>query len=366
MERADCIVVGAGVIGLAVARALAVAGREVVVLERNGAIGTEVSTRNSGVIHAGIYYPPGSLKARLCVVGRGQLYQYCETRGVGHRRLGKLIVATAEAQIADLEELRRNAAANGVDDLCWLDAAAVREIEPEVRCVAALLSPSTGIVDAHDLMLSLRGEAEERGAAIALDSPATGGRVGKDEIIVETGGAQPMALACDVLINAAALGAQELARGLAGLDPATIPPRHLAKGHYFALAGRSPFRRLIYPMPERAALGIHVTLDLAGQARFGPDVRWTDRIEYDIEPARAELFYAAIRRYYPDLPDGALRPAYTGIRPKLQGPGDPARDFAIQGPEVHGIPGLVNLYGMESPGLTCCLAIAEEVMRRLA
>ncbi|MGH6931661.1 MAG: NAD(P)/FAD-dependent oxidoreductase [Dongiaceae bacterium] len=364
-DKVDCIVVGAGVIGLAVARALALAGREVIVLERNAAVGLEVSSRNSSVIHAGIYYSTGSLKARLCVAGRERLYEYCASHGVDHRRLGKLIVATTDQQITELAALRAKAEANGVTDLAWLDAAAARRLEPAVRCVAALLSPSTGIIDANGLMLSLRGDAESHGAAVALNSPVIGGRIESNRFVVEVGGAEPATLACGILVNAAALGAQGVARSLAGLDPATVPPRFLAKGHYFSLSGRSPFQRLIYPMPAQAALGIHVTLDLAGQARFGPDLKWIDAIDYDIEPARAELFYDAIRRYYPDLKDGALQPAYTGIRPKLQGPGAPAEDFVIQGPERHGVPGLVNLYGIESPGLTSCLSIADEVMSHL-
>lgn len=364
-ERVDCIVIGAGVIGLAVARALSLTGREVVVLERNTAIGTEVSSRNSGVIHAGIYYPTGGLKARLCVAGRERLYDYCASRGVDHRRLGKLIVAASDRQIPELEDLGAKAAANGVADLRWLDGAAARRLEPAVRCVAALLSPSTGIIDAHGLMLSLQGEAEQHGAAVALNSPVIGGRVEDGRFVIEVGGAEPTTLTCGALVNAAGLGAQAMARKLNGLNPAIVPPQFLAKGHYFSLSGRSPFQRLIYPMPEQAALGIHVTLDLAGQARFGPDIKWVDAIDYDVEPARADLFYRAIRAYYPDLKDGALRPAYTGIRPKLQAPGGPAEDFVIQGPEIHGIAGLVNLYGIESPGLTSCLAVADEVTRQV-
>jgi L-2-hydroxyglutarate oxidase LhgO len=365
MDSVDCVVIGAGVIGLAVARVLALAGREVIVLERNDVIGGETSSRNSEVIHAGIYYPAGSRKARLCVAGRERLYDYCTSRGVAHRRIGKLIVASSAAQVADLRALQRKAAANGVDDLQWLEPPQARRLEPAVRCVAALLSPSTGIVDSHGLMLSLQGEAEDAGTAIAFLSPVIDGWIESNGFLLDIGGAAPARLRCRRLVNAAGLGAHDVARRLAGFDWAFVPPLHLAKGHYFTLAGRSPFTRLIYPMPDPAGLGVHVTLDLAGRARFGPDVEWIDRLDYDVDERRAVSFYAAIRRYYPDLRDGALQPAYTGIRPKLQAAGGPPEDFVIQGPDIHGIPGLVNLFGIESPGLTASLALADEVVRRV-
>ncbi len=364
-ETVECAVVGAGVVGLACARALALAGREVVVLEASGGIGNEISSRSSEVIHAGIYYPAGSLKARLCVAGRERLYAYCTSRGIPHSRLGKLIVATSDAQLPALETLRQAAIANAVTDLELLKAPSVRQLEPALRCVAALLSPSTGILDSHAFMLSLLGEAEAHGAAIAFHSPLRGGALLDAGFRLQVGGSMPMHLGCRILLNSAGLSAQAVARSLAGFDPALVPPLFLAKGNYFTLAGPSPFRRLIYPMPEPAGLGVHVTLDLAGQARFGPDVEWIETLDYDVDPARGHFFHAAVRTYWPDLPEGALQPGYCGIRPKLQGPGAPAADFMVQGPETHGIAGLVNLYGIESPGLTASLALADLVVERL-
>ncbi|MBI1207875.1 MAG: FAD-dependent oxidoreductase [Azospirillum sp.] len=362
MDRVECVVVGAGVVGLAVARRLALAGREVVVLEQAAAIGTGTSSRNSEVIHAGLYYPTGSLKARLCVAGKALLYDFCLSRGVAFQRLTKLLVATEPAHHAKLVAYHRQAGLNGVHDLVWLSAAEARALEPELVCEEALLSPSTGIVDSHGLMLALQGDAEDHGAAIAFKSPATGGRVGPRGHEIFVGGAEPTRLACSVLVNCGGLHAQDLAARLDGLDPATVPALTLAKGNYYALSGcRVPFRRLVYPMPEDGGIGVHITLDLAGQARFGPDVEWTDAIEYSVDPRRADGFYASIRRYWPGLPDGALVPAYAGIRPKLVGPGGGLADFVIQGPQVHGVPGLVNLYGIESPGLTSSLAIADQV-----
>jgi L-2-hydroxyglutarate oxidase LhgO len=364
-ETLDCAVIGAGVIGLAVARALALAGREVVILEAASAIGTGTSSRNSEVIHAGIYYPPASLKARLCRHGREMLYRYLGAHGVAHRRCGKLIVATTEAEIARLHAIEARALASGVQDLCWLSAAEARALEPALACVAALLSPSTGILDSHGYMLSLQGGAEERGATIALRSPVTGGTIGDGRIRLDIGGSAPMSLVCNTVVNCAGLEAQRVAAAISGI-PAAIPALHLAKGSYFALAGRAPFSRLIYPVPGVASLGTHYTCDLGGQGRFGPDVEWVEAIDYVVDIRRAQSFYAAIRRYWPDLPDGALSPAYAGIRPKVQAPGDTeAADFIIQGPEVHGVPGLVCLYGIESPGLTASLAIAEAVLERL-
>jgi L-2-hydroxyglutarate oxidase LhgO len=379
MERVETLVIGAGVIGLAVAWRLARAGCEVIVAEAGTQIGAETSSRNSEVIHAGLYYPAGSLKARLCRAGRDALYAYCEARAIPCRRLSKLIVAADEGQEAQFDGIRARAAANGVEDLRLLTGAQARALEPELAGTAALLSPSTGIIDSHALMLSLQGEAQEHGAMLAFGAPVLRGEVIDRGIAVEVGGAAPMTLVCRTLVNAAGLGAWRVARGLAGFPAHAVPPRHLAKGNYYALAGRAPFRRLIYPVPEDGGLGVHLTLDLGGQARFGPDVEWLDvegqgregqggpdaPLDYGVDPARAAPFYAAIRRYWPGLRDGALMPAYSGIRPKLSGPGMPAADFLVQGPEAHGIPGLVNLFGIESPGLTSCLALAETVLERL-
>lgn len=370
MERVECVVVGAGVVGLAVARRLARAGREVIVLEAADAIGTGTSSRNSEVIHAGIYYPTGSLRARLCVPGRDALYDYCAAHGVEHRRTGKLIVATEEAQLPKLAAIRAQAAANGVADLTEIDAATAMRWEPNLRTVGALLSPSTGIIDSHGLMLALLGDAEEAGAMLALQSPLLRSHRTAAGFELEVGGAEPMRLACSTLVNAAGLGAWAVARGLEGLEAAHVPPRVLAKGSYYALAaGRSPFSRLVYPVPVEGGLGVHLTLDLAGQARFGPDVEWlgdvADPIDYAVDPARADSFYGAVRAYWPGLPDHALVPAYSGVRPKLSGPGQPQADFLIQGPGSHGVEGLVNLFGIESPGLTSCLAIADAVAAEL-
>ena len=362
MESVDCVVVGAGVVGLAIARQLALAGREVVVLEAAAAVGTGISSRNSEVVHGGMYYPTDSVRARLCVAGRQALYAYCENRGIAHRRLGKVIVATEPAHLPRLAAIERQGLVNGVADLRRLGAEEVRALEPGVACIEALLSPSTGIIDSHGLMLALQGEAADHGVAFAFRSPALGGHVTANGLVVEVGGAEPMRLACRRLINAAGLGAQTLSARLEGLPAATIPRQVLAKGNYFTLAGgKPPFRRLVYPVPPEGGLGVHVTLDLAGQVRFGPDVEWTDRLDYTVDPRRAERFEAVIRGYWPGLPAGALVPAYAGIRPKLTGPGEPAADFVIQGTATHGIPGLVALYGIESPGLTACLALAAEV-----
>ena len=374
MERVECVVVGAGVVGLAVARRLARAGREVIVLEAADAIGTGTSSRNSEVIHAGIYYPTGSLRARLCVPGRDALYDYCAAHGVEHRRIGKLIVATEESQLPKLAAIRAQAAANGVTDLTEVDAATAMRWEPNLRTVGALLSPSTGIIDSHGLMLALLGDAGEAGAMLALQSPLLRSHRASGGFELEVGGAEPMRIACSTLVNAAGLGAWTVARGLEGLDAAHVPPRVLAKGNYYALAaGRSPFSRLVYPVPVEGGLGVHLTLDLAGQARFGPDVEWLGDIaghregpiDYAVDPVRADSFYGAVRAYWPGLPDHALVPAYSGVRPKLSGPGQPQADFLIQGPGTHGVEGLVNLFGIESPGLTSCLAIADAVAAEL-
>jgi L-2-hydroxyglutarate oxidase LhgO len=361
-ERVDCVVIGAGVIGLAVARALALAGREVIVVEAAHTLGTETSSRNSEVIHAGIYYPAHSLKARFCVAGRQMLYRYCREHHIPHRLCGKLIIATESAQITTLERLFAQASCHGVNDLEWLDKAQVHAIEPAIRCVAALRSPSTGIIDSHALMLALRADAERAGTLFAFLSPVEGGGLRDDGIALDVGGTEPIRLLATTVVNCAGLQATGVAKRLRGFPLEQVPACYYAKGNYYVLAGRSPFDRLIYPVPEPAGLGVHVTLDLAGQARFGPDVEWVDRIDYRVDPHRADAFYAAVRRYWPDLQDGALQPGYAGIRPKLQGPGQPAMDFMIQGPADHSIKGLVNLFGIESPGLTACLAIADYVV----
>jgi L-2-hydroxyglutarate oxidase LhgO len=362
----DCVVIGAGVIGLACARRIAHSGREVLILEAEGDIGSGVSARNSEVIHAGIYYPTGSLKARLCVAGRHKLHAYCADHGVTARKVGKLVVATTSEQLPALHKLMEQAQANGVDDLALLTADQARKLEPDLACIAAFHSPSTGIVDTHGLMLSLLGEAEARGAALARHAPVERGWLEDDgRSTLQVGGPDPMQVTARLLVNAAGLGAQRIAANLQGYPAGRIPPLHYAKGNYFSLSGPSPFSRLIYPMPEAAGLGVHLTLDLAGQARFGPDVEWIDRLDYDVDPRRGDAFYAAIRTYWPQLRDGALQPAYAGIRPKIQAPGAAAADFRIDGPEVHGLPGQVHLYGIESPGLTSSLAIADEVGARL-
>ncbi len=366
MDSIDAVVVGAGVVGLAVGRALAQRGLDTVVLERADAIGTATSSRNSEVIHAGLYYPTGTWKARLCVRGRGMLYAYCASHGVAHSRCGKLLVAQGLQQGVRLEVIAAQAARNGVDDLQPLDDAQLHALEPALRADRALLSPSTGIVDTHGLMLALRGDLESAGGAVALRSAAERIHLGDARHVVEVGGADPMSLAARVVVNAAGLWAPSVASRMDGLAAVHVPGAHFAKGNYFALAGRSPFSRLIYPMPEEGGLGVHLTLDLAGQARFGPDVEWIspatpDDIDYRVDASRSDAFVRAIRSYWPQLPHGALQPAYSGVRPKLTGPGEPAGDFVLQGQHDHGVQGLVNLFGIESPGITACLALGDSV-----
>jgi L-2-hydroxyglutarate oxidase LhgO len=361
MERVDCIVVGAGVVGLAVARAFAQRGLETVLLEGGNAIGQGTSSRNSEVIHAGLYYEPGSLKAELCVRGRRLLYEFCASHGVEHGCTGKLIVATSIEQAATLERLQATGRANDVEGLRMLSAAEALALEPALNCCAALESSSTGIIDSHGLMLALQGDFERAGGMVALESPVLNGECSAEGLTLHVGGAEPMSLSAGLVINSAGLHAQALARSLTGMPTALIPPAFFAKGNYYSLTGRSPFSRLIYPVPEPGGLGVHLTIDLGGQARFGPDVEWVEGLDYRVDPARADAFYASIRRYWPALPDGALQPAYSGIRPKLSGPGGAAQDFMIQGPREHGVSGLVNLFGIESPGLTSALAIAERV-----
>ena len=364
MESVDCVVIGAGVVGLAVARRLALAGREVIIVEAEDAIGTHTSSRNSEVIHAGIYYAPGSLKARLCVAGRRALYEYCAQHGVAHQRIGKLIVATDEAQRTGLKKYKDQAQANGVDDLAWLTPPELRSLEPEVACVAGVLSPSTGIIDSHGLMLAYLGDAQSHGASLALLSPVRSGRVAAGGIELDIGGAEPMSVRASTVVNCAGLRAQAVARTIAGIPAQSIPPTFYAIGHYYTLSGRAPFRHLVYPVARPDWLGVHVTLDLGGQVKFGPDFAWIDAVDYRFDESRMAAFYAAIRDYYPGLKDGALQPGYTGIRPKVSK--DPSADFIIQSPRDHGIAGLVNLYGIESPGLTSSLAIADHVSEMLA
>jgi L-2-hydroxyglutarate oxidase LhgO len=364
MESIECAVIGAGVVGLGIAEALARAGHETLILEQHAAVGTQISARNSEVIHAGIYYPADSLKARLCVLGRDLLYRFCSDHGVRHRRCGKLIAATSAGQIPELRAIAAHAEACGVHDLQFLSRAEARALEPELECAAALLSPSTGIIDAHEYMSALVGLAEQQGATLATRSAVTGLRALGEGIEIrvggeEAGGNESPALHARWLINAAGLDAPKLAREIEGFPANWVPATYYAKGSYFSSGQRAPFSRLIYPVPEPGGLGVHLTLDQAGQARFGPDVEWTNELDFSVDERRSARFYTAIRRYWPGLKDGALTPAYAGIRPKLSGPGQPNADFRIDGPADHGVQGLVNLFGIESPGLTASLAIAE-------
>ena len=365
-EKVDCAVIGAGVVGLAIARELAIAGREVIVLEAADTIGTHTSSRNSEVIHAGLYYPRGSLKARLCASGKWLLYDYCAGHGVPHSNIGKIVVAVTEDEIATLKSYVQKAEANGIRDLRWLSCEELRDLEPAVECVAGFLSPSTGIVDSHALMLAYQGNAENHGASVVFKSPVESGTVCGDGIVLNVGGDEPMTIACRSVVNCAGLFAQNVARSIEGIPASSIPPQYFAKAHYYTLSGKPPFRRLVYPVASDAHLGVHVTVDMAGQIRFGPDVSWVDSVDYSFDHSRGPLFYDAIRKYYPGLKDGQLQPGYTGIRPKVSGPKEPAADFIIRGPKDHGVAGLVNLYGIESPGLTASLAIAQHVRELLA
>ncbi len=368
MDKVDGVVIGAGVVGLAVARALIQAApdhaREWLVLEAADAIGTGTSSRNSEVIHAGIYYPPGSLKAKLCVQGRDMLYAYAQERGVSHQRCGKLIVATHADQLPALDAILQKAQANGGTDLVLLSAEQAQALEPALSCVAALHSPSTGIVDSHGLMLSLQGDFEHAGGIVVLNSPVAGAACGEDGIVLRM--ADGSELLAQTVINAAGLTAPWLAKSFQGLASQHVPQAYFAKGNYFTLSGQSPFSRLIYPVPEAAGLGVHLTLDLGGQAKFGPDVQWVDSPNDLLVSAEHEqMFYSAVRKYWPALSEGALQAGYAGIRPKISGPHDESADFYIQGPAVHGVKGLVNLFGIESPGLTSALAIGDAVVDAL-
>ncbi|MCB2108644.1 MAG: NAD(P)/FAD-dependent oxidoreductase [Rhodobacteraceae bacterium] len=364
MENADCLVIGAGVVGLAVARALARKGREVLIVEAEEAFGSITSARNSEVIHAGIFYTHGSLKERLCVEGRDKLYSFCHAYGVTAKQTTKLVFAATEAEIPALNKLQQHAAGSGVY-MTYMTGAEAKRLEPELACAAALHSPLTGIVDSHGFMLAILGDAEAHGASIAYLSPVTGGSAADDGVIVNVGGESPLALKCRTVVNCAGLGAQAVSRAIEGVKADTIPPQHLAKGNYFYLSGKPPFSRLIYPLPGSHSLGMHYTLDLSGQGRFGPDLEWVEAIDYNIDPGRETSFYTAVRKYWPGLPDGALRPGYSGIRPKIQGEGDSAKDFLIQTPDITGVNGYVALYGIESPGLTSSLAIADYVAERV-
>lgn len=361
MESVECAIVGAGAVGLAIARALSQAGREVLLLESANTFGTGTSSRNSEVIHAGIYYERGSLMARLCVSGRKALNAYCEARAIPHRACGKLIVAASDSDVEKLGQIADRARGNGVMDISFLTKQDAEKLEPALFCEGALLSPSTGILDSHAYMLSLLADAEAAGAIFSLRSPVLSARrVGKG-FILSIGGSEPSEIECRLLVNAAGLDAPAVAASVAGLAATHVPVPYYAKGNYFALAGRSPFSRLIYPVPVPGGLGVHLTLDLGGSARFGPDVEWVETIDYTVDPRRAEGFYGAIRRYWPGIPDGCLVPAYAGIRPKIVPPSVSKQDFRIDGPERHSVPGLINLFGIESPGLTASLAIGEYV-----
>lgn len=365
MERIDGVIIGAGVVGLAIARALALRGRDVLVLEAMDAIGTGASSRNSEVVHGGLYYAPGSLKARLAVRGRSLLYEYCRTQGIAHRQCGKLIVAVDQADATHLDAIAARARANGVHELERLGRAQVAEMEPEVACVAALWSPVTGIVDSHGLMTSLRADIAAHGGAVVCRTAVRAAHRVADRWMVSTSDDAGIVMAADWIVNAAGIDAQAVAHTIAGFPASHIPVQHLAKGHYFALGGAVPFTHLVYPTPKDGGLGIHLTLDLAGQARFGPDVEWLrpgdGAWNYAVDASRAEAFVRDIRRYWPEVPAASLRPAYAGVRSKLSGPGEAVADFRIDGPDQHGVPGVVQLFGIESPGLTASLAIGEYV-----
>jgi len=360
------LVVGAGIVGLAIAREAALAGHDVIVADAEPHIGSGTSSRNSEVIHAGLYYPTGSLRARHCARSRRMLYDFCASHGVPHRKLGKLVVVGRDADVAVLEKIFAQATQNGVEGLRMLDGADAIRMEPALSCVAAFHSPETGIIDSHRYMLALQGDIEDAGGVLALNTPVERLTPTPAGWEVRFGGAEPGSLAVDAVVNSAGHGAQTLARATAGYAAERVPRLVLAKGNYFSYTGRAAFSRLIYPAPVPGGLGIHVTLDLAGRMRFGPDVQWIDAYDFNVDPARAATFYPAIRTYWPGLPDGTLVPDYAGIRPKLTGQGEPAADFMIDGPADHGLPRLVHLFGIESPGLTASLSLAQEVVGKLA
>lgn len=369
LGRVDTVIIGAGVIGLAVARALAMEGRSVTIIDAEPTIGRATSSRNSEVIHAGLYYPPGGLKARLCVEGRDALYEYCAKRQIPHRRVGKLVVATENSQLNKLEAIAANAVSCGVCDAQLVSAREALTLETQLNCVAALHSPSTGIIDSHALMLALQGDAQAQGAVFAFNTTMEAGTLtasGVELLLRDRSSDERFTLIADGFVNAAGLGACGIAASIDGFPKALAPHPFFARGCYFALREKSPFSRLIYPIPVTGGLGVHLTLDLAGRARFGPDVEWIEEIDYRVDPGRAQSFYAEIRRYWPNLKDDSLVPDYAGVRPKISGPNEPAADFRIDGPREHGVPGLVNLLGIESPGLTACLAIAELALRKLS
>lgn len=358
----DCVVVGAGVVGLAIARQLARGGRDVFIVEAAESFGTGTSSRNSEVIHAGLYYQKDSLRARLCVSGKSMLYDYCGRRKVPHLRCGKLVVATSEDELPTLQTIFGKARANGVDDVEIIGPAAAAELEPEVFCIAALSSPSSGVVDSHRFMMALLADARAAGAEIVYRTPVLAGAVESRGIRLELGGDEPTTVRCRTVINSAGLGAWEVARSITGIDGFEVPARYLAKGTYFTASGPPPFRGLVYPMPNPASLGVHSCLDVAGQVRFGPDLEWVDHVDYSVDPARAsEALHRSIQRWYPGLRTGALTANYCGIRPKVQSPTEPARDWMILGPRELGVDGVVHLLGMESPGLTAALALGEYV-----
>ena len=360
-EKTDCIVIGAGVVGLAIARHLAMAGRDVIILEAEDTYGSHTSSRNSGCIHAGINYPPGSLKARLNLRGKELLYRYCPEHGVGHKMIGKLVAIVDQEKIPKLLALKEKSASIGLDEMYMMTGEEARELEPNLHCVAALHSPTSGIVDQPELMTAYLGDAEDHGAVLALNAPVLSGRATADGITLSVGGADTMEIACNLCINAAGHGATEIARTIDGVPPDTVPEMILARGCYFVLPSKKPFTRMIYPLPDEHDVALHISPDMGGMVRFGPDTEFVDSVDYTVGLDRAPFFYEAARRFWPDIEDGDLEPGYAGVRPKLSRARAGDNDFVIQGADVHGLDNLVNLFGIESPGLTSSMAIAEYV-----